>query len=90
MLNGVENLALQGVHGRPVRLLCREKMSARGRENIDPPLPRGNTEKDGNEDGVRRKEERDFAVGETQRPGDLRGDVITDGGCQDIQRRTER
>ena len=39
---------------------------------------------------MRGKEERDFTVGESKRPGDLRSDVITNGGRQDIQHRTER
>ena len=42
VLDSVENLAVQCVHGRPVRLLSRQKMSARGRERIGPPMPSGN------------------------------------------------
>ena len=57
ILDSVENLAVESVDGRPVRLLGRQKMSARGRERIGPPLPGGNEQQNGNEDRVRGKEE---------------------------------
>ena len=39
---------------------------------------------------VRGKKERDFAVGETKRPGDLRGDIIANGAGQDAAHRAEK
>ena len=65
-------------------------MSARGCESICPPLPGGNEQQNGNENRVRRKKERDLAVGETKRPGDLRGDVIANGAGQDAARGAEK
>ena len=73
-----------------MRLLGRQKMSARGGEYVGPPLPGGDEQQDGNKNRVRGKKERDFAVGETKRPGDLRGDVIANGARQDVAHRAEK
>ena len=81
--HGVERLAGQRVQRRPVRLLGRQEMSAGGGEHVGPPVPGGDEQQDGEQNRVRRKEERDLAVGEAKRPGDLRGDVIADGARQD-------
>ena len=83
VLHGVERLAVQRVQRRPARLLGRQEMSAGGREHVGPPVPGGDEQQDGKEDRVRGKKEGDLAVGETKRPGDLRGDVIADGARQD-------
>ena len=80
----------QCVQRRPVRLLRRQKMSARGGECIGPPLPSGDEQQNGNKNRVRGKKERDFAVGETKGPGDLRGDVIANGGREDEAHRAEK
>ena len=82
VLERVEHLAVQGVDRRPVRLLRREEMGAGGRENIEPPLPRRNQQQDGDENGVRWKEERDLAVREAQLPSDARGQIIASGAGQ--------
>ena len=73
-----------------MRLLSRQKMSARGGECIGPPLPGGDEQQNGNKNRVRGKKERDFAVGETKGPGDLRGDVIANGARQDEARGAEK
>ena len=78
------------VHRRPARLLRRQKMRAGGGEHVGPPVPRGDEQQDGEENRLRGKKERDLAVGECQRPGDLRGDVIAEGARQDEARRAER
>jgi hypothetical protein len=64
-------------------------MSAGGGEHVGPPVPGGDEQQDAEQNRLRGKEERDFAVGEGQRPGDLRGDVIADRARQDAERRAE-
>ena len=53
-------------------------------------MPSGDEQQNGNKNRVRGKKERDFAVGETKGPGDLRGDVIANGGRQDAAHRAEK
>src|SRR6476646_10849140 len=65
-------------------------MSAGGGEHVSPPVPSGNHQQNGNKNRVRGKKERDFAVGETKGPGDLRGDVIADGAGQDAASGAEK
>ena len=65
-------------------------MSAGGGEDVGPPVPSGDEQQDGKKNRVRGKKERDFAVGETKGPGDLRGDVIADGARQDAGHRAEK
>src|SRR6185503_19941998 len=65
-------------------------MSARGSECICPPLPGGDEQQNGNKNRVRGEKERDFAVGETKGPGDLRGDVIANGAGQDAASGAEK
>ena len=55
ILDRVESLAVQCVQRRPVRLLGRQKMSARGGECIGPPMPSGDEQQNGNKDRVRGK-----------------------------------
>ena len=88
--HSVESLAGQCVQWRPVRLLGGQKMSAGGGEYVGPPVPSGDEQQDAKQNGLRRKKEGDFAVGERQRPGDLRGDVIAEGARQDVACRAER
>ena len=65
-------------------------MSARGGECVGPPLPSGDEQQNGNKNRVRGKKERDFAVGETKGPGDLRGDVIANGVARTQHTRAEK
>src|SRR5436190_3751818 len=65
-------------------------MSAGGGEYIGPPVPNGDNEQDANQNRVRGKKEGDFAVRESKRPGDLRGDVIANGARQNVAHRAER
>ncbi len=88
--HSVERLGGQCVQRRPARLLGRQKMSAGGGEYVGPPVPGGDEQQDAKQNRVRGKKERDFAVGERKRPGDLRGDVIADGARQDEAHRAER
>ena len=89
-LHRVERLAGQCVHRRPARLLGRQEMSADGGEYVGPPVPGGDEQQDAEQNRVRGKEERDLAVGERQRPCDLRGSVVADGARQDVAHRAER
>ena len=82
-LHSVERFAGQGVQRWPIRLLRRQKMSAGGSEYVCPPLPRGNEQQDAQQDRLRGKEERDFAIGKSERPGDLRGSVVAERAGQD-------
>ena len=82
--------AVNAYNWRPLRLLGRHKMSTGGGEHVGPPVPNGDEQQDAEQNRVRRKKERDLAVGERQRPGDLRGDVIADGARQDEPHRAER
>ena len=82
-LHSVERFAGQGVQRRPVRLLRRQKMSAGGGDYVCPPLPRRNEQQDAQQNRLRGKEERDFAVGKSERPGDLRGGVVAERARQD-------
>ena len=65
-------------------------MSAGGGQHVGPPVPNRDHQQDANENGVRGKKEGDFAIGESKRPGDLRGDVIADGARQDVAHRAEQ
>src|SRR3982750_2082909 len=65
-------------------------MSAGGGEHVSPPVPSGNHQQNRNKHRVRGKKERDFAVGETKGPGDLRGDGIEKAGSEDEAHRAEK
>ena len=90
VLQRVERLALQGVPRRPPRLLRRNEMHARGGQQVGPPLPRRDQQQDGNEDRVRREEQRDLAVGEAHGPGETGRQVVERRGGQHRGHRVRR
>ena len=90
ILHGIENLALQCIERRPILLLRGEVVSASGGQRVSPPVPGGDEQQNGNEDGVRRKEQGDLAVGKSQRPGGSRRQVIAGTGGQNPEYRAER
>ena len=65
-------------------------MSAGGGEYVGPPVPSGDEYQDAKQNRLRGEKERDFAIGESERPGDLRGDIIADGARQNAAHRPER
>ena len=75
-LHRIERLALQRVERRPVRLLRGEVVTASGGQRVGPPVPRGDEQQNGNEDRVRRKEQRDLAVGKRQHPRGSRRQIV--------------
>ena len=64
-------------------LLGGKEVAACGDQRVGPPVPGGNKQENGNEDCVRRKEERDLAVRESQQPGDSCRQVITNSSGED-------
>ena len=63
VLHSIEGLAVQSVKHRPVRLLGGDEMRQDGGESVGPPVPRGHQQQNNDKNSVRRKKERDFAIG---------------------------
>ena len=89
-LHGIEGLAVQRIERRPTRLLRGDEMTAGGGQRVGPPVPGGDEQQNGDEDRVRRKEERDLAVGKTEHPGDPRRQVVASAGGQNREHRAQR
>ena len=90
ILHGIENLAVQCIEKRPMRLLRGDEMTARGGERVGPPVPGGDEQQDGNKNRVRGKEKRYLAVGETKHPRDSRRQIVAGGTGQNPEHRAER
>src|SRR5258708_40007819 len=57
-------------------------MTTDGGEGVGPPVPGGNEQQDRHENSVRGKQERNFGVGETKSPGELRGQIVANAADQ--------
>ena len=86
---GIEGLALQGVERRPACLLRGDEVSASRGQYVCPPMPGRHEQQHGDENRVRRKEQRDLAVGEAQQPGQSRRQVIAGRTRQHLSQRAE-
>ena len=86
VLHGIESLAVQSVKHRPVRLLRGDEMSEDCGQSVGPPVPHRHQQQNNDQNSVRRKKKRNFAIGKTKGPGNLCRHIIGDASEENLER----